>query len=295
MHTGLHAATRRDEDCAESDYVHGEIVFARRAPDEAAPAFVLPNHESYAMVKYDVPIRNARPLADKLSLDSEGFILARHQTDYSDVRDLQVMRQQYVDEMVPFIKDFFDASWVVPFRNTVHLRRAAGEAVPRSGWNTAAAGARGPAGFAHVDYAPVVAPVVAARESQNEGVPIRPYSRMVIIQAWRALSPPPQDIPLAFCDANTVGDKDIAIIDYVSNAKDPAGSATKSISFCFDPAQRWYYFPQMTSDELILFKGYDSDTHYRVWAPHSAFDNRRHDHNALPRESIEARFFVYYE
>ncbi|MDE5458837.1 hypothetical protein GWE18_40140 [Bradyrhizobium sp. CSA112] len=247
------------------------------------------------MVMYDVPIRNARPIMDELSLDKEGFILTHHKTACADVRDLELMRERYVDEMVPFIKNHFNASWVVPFRRTIHLRRAAGAAVPKGGWNTAAAGARGPGGFAHIDYAPVAAPMIAARESQHEGVPIRPYSRLMLIQAWRALSPPPQDIPLAFCDATTVRDTDIAIADYVSDAQNKAATTTKNLVSRFNPDHRWYYFPDMVADELILFKGYDSDDHYKLWSPHSAFDDRRTYANAKARESVEARFFVYYE
>lgn len=274
--------------------VKGEIVFARRTSDEKAPSFILPNYENYPMVTYDVSIRNARSIVSELSLDNEGFILTNHKTGYADVRDQKVMREGYVDEMVPFIRDFFDASWVVPFRSTVHLRRAAGAAVPKEGWNTAAAGARGAGGFAHIDYASVAAPMIAARESQAEGVQIRPYSRLMIIQAWRALSPPPQDIPLAFCDASTVRDTDIAIVDFVSDARNKAATATKNLVCRFNPDHRWYYFPEMTPDELVLFKGYDSDHHYKLWSPHSAFDDRRTYPDARPRESVEARFFVYY-
>ena len=63
----------------------------------------------------------------------------------------------------------------------------------------------------------------------------------------------------------------------------------------YNPSQRWYYLPEMTPDELYLFKGYDSNVHYKPWAPHSAFDNRKKYPEALPRESVETRFYVYYE
>src|SRR5262249_19287760 len=62
----------------------------------------------------------------------------------------------------------------------------------------------------------------------------------------------------------------------------------------YNPAQRWYYFPEMTADEVILFKGYDSESHYQPRAAHSAFDNRRKHPDATPRASIEGRFFVYF-
>ncbi|UWU75842.1 hypothetical protein N2603_38785 [Bradyrhizobium huanghuaihaiense] len=270
----------------------GEIVFARRTPDEKAPTIVVPGHENYPMVMYDVPMRNARPIVDELSLDREGFILTRHKTSCADLRDPEVMREKYTEEMVPFIKNYFNASWVVPNRSRVHVRRAAGTALPKDGWN--ADTVRAPAGLAHVDFAPIAAHMLAAAENQVQGIPIRPYSRLMVIQAWRALSPPPQDFPLAFCDATTIRDTDFSVADYVS-IQNQADSALKTSYLLFDPAQRWYYFPNMTPDELVLFKGYDSEEHYQPRSAHSAFDDRRRHPDAKPRESVEARFFVYYE
>lgn len=275
------------------DSVRGQIAFARRTPDEKATSRIVPNYENVPMVSYDVTIRNARPIANELSLDREGFVLVQHQTSCADIRDPEIMRGKYLEEMVPFIKSYFNESWVVPRRSGVYLRLAAGAAIPKTGWNTVS-GVREPAGMAHIDYASVAGPMIAAAENQSQGIPIRPYSRLMLIQAWRVLSPPPQDFPLAFCDASTTLETDVAVVDYVSNKNEPS-TAAKSTVLRFNPAQRWYYFPEMRPEELILFKGYDSDAHYDPQAPHSAFDDRHTFSNAKPRESVEARFFVYYD
>lgn len=294
MGNAKRASSRATVDRDQLECVQGQIVFGRRTPDEKAPAIVVPNYENYPTVSYDVSIRNARPIVNELSLDKEGFALIPHKTACADVRDPEIMREKYLEEMVPFIKSHFNASWVIPRREGVRIRRAAGSAIPKGGWNTVS-GVREPAGVAHIDYAPVAGPMLAAAENQLQSIPIRPYSRLMLIQAWRALSPPPQDIPLALCDASTVVDTDIAVVDYASDNQNQPGSAAKSTVVRFSPAQRWYYFPEMTADELILFKGYDSDTHYRPVSPHSAFDDRRTYPNAKPRESVEARFFVYFD
>jgi hypothetical protein len=281
----------------ELECTRGEIAFARRSPDEEAPSVIAPGYESYPMVLHDVTIRNARAIAHELSIDREGFELVRHATACADIRDPCVMADRYMQEMVPFIQEHFGASWVVPRKSSTYMRRAAGTGIPKAGWN-AVTGVREPAGLAHVDYAPVTAPMVAAAENQLLGIPIKPYSRLMVIQAWRALSEPPQDFPLAFCDASTLTGSDIAVVDYVGDVrrlerKEP-GAATKSSNAMFGADQRWYYFPDLRSDELILFKGYDSEEHYKVQSAHSAFDNRRTFPDAMPRESVEARFFVYF-
>lgn len=293
MGNAKRAASTAHVDRDHLECAQGLIAFKRRALDEKAPAVVVPNYENIPMVSYDVTIRDARPIVDELSLDREGFILIQHKTAYADERDPEVMREKYLEEMASFLKSYFSASWVVPRRSGLYVRRSAGTALPKGGWNSVS-GVREPGGLAHVDLAPVAGPVVAASEDQVQGIQIRPYSRMMLIQAWRALSPPPQDLPLAFCDRSTVAKTDIAVHEYVSNTRNEPGSAFKSCAVHFNPAQRWYYFPKMTAGELVLFKGYDSEEHYTPQAPHSAFDDRRTYPNAKPRESVEARFFVYY-
>lgn len=274
--------------------VQGQIVFARRRSGEQAPEVVMTGFDAVScpdaqpvnhcvlppMVSYDVTIRNARPIVDELSLDREGFTLIQHKISCANERDLTALCNRYLEEMAPFIKNYFDASWVEPRRNAVIVRSTSARAIPE---------ARKPCEWAHIDYAPIAGPVLAAFENQLQGIPIRSYSRLMIIQTWHALSPPPQDFPLAFCDGGSVQDNDILVVNYPS-----IDTVTKVGIMHFNSAQRWYYFPDMAVDEFILFKGYDSEVHCNAKPPHFGFDNRRAYPNAQPRQSIEARFFVYY-
>jgi hypothetical protein len=50
------------------------------------------------------------------------------------------------------------------------------------------------------------------RPMAQQGIPERPFSRLVIIQAWRAFSLPPQDRPLAAMDATTLGESDTFVV-----------------------------------------------------------------------------------
>jgi hypothetical protein len=142
----------------------------------------------------------------------------------------------------------------------------------------------------HLDYAPISAPVLAARENQLPGIPIRSYSRLIIINTWRAFSPPPQDMPLALCDSSSLPDKDIVAYPYTDVE---SGTDWKVGVPRYSPRHRWYYFPDLKGEELILFKSYDSQHNCRV--AHAAFDNRKTFPAAKPRESVEARFFVYFD
>src|SRR5436305_13839993 len=89
------------------DRVLGEMAFARRSPHEAASEFVLKGYEHVAMVKYDIPIHDARPIASGFSLDREGFVLVSHNVSCADEPDPKVIADRYLAEMLPFIKDYF--------------------------------------------------------------------------------------------------------------------------------------------------------------------------------------------
>lgn len=260
------------------DYVQGQIAFARRTSDERATAINLECYKDLPMVTYDVTIRNARPLVDELSLDKEGFTLIQHSSSCLSKRIADISCKKYLEEMSLFIKDYFGACWVVPGRDGAVVRSAA---ILGSGSSATAA---------HIDYAPIAAPMVAARESQEHGVGIRSYSRLMIIHAWRTLSSAPHDFALALCDASTALDTDIVLHDFTSGL----GDAYKSYALNYNPFEKWYYFPSSTPDEAILFKGFDSYENCNARAPYALFDNRRAHSGTKPGESIGARFFVYF-
>ncbi|KRP91011.1 hypothetical protein AOQ73_25045 [Bradyrhizobium pachyrhizi] len=274
--------------------VQGEICFARRTPDEEGEATTPTPGYDFPKVVHDVTIRSARPIADELSLDKEGFVRIQHKVACVNERNPDILRKKYLEEMVPFIKDYFKASWVQTVDlGGVTIRSIGGDSFARpADEKETKATVRGIwAGYAHIDYAPVAGPTIAARDSQLQGIEIRPYSRLMIIQAWQAISPPPQDIPLAFCDASSIEDGDL----FETYFRSKFGVTHRSRVLHYNPSHRWYYLPEMTSDEFVLFKGYDSEVHYHRWSAHAAFDNRRAYPNAKPRESIESRFYVYYE
>ena len=275
--------------------VKGQIAFTQRSAHEDAPIVdgesVGTSTNKLPQVLYDVTIRNARPIVGDLSLDREGFTLVSHRLACLDEEDPEALRSKYLDDMVPFIKDYFKASWVVPRRAGVIIRNPGGTLFrPEAGKAEHKLVARKVAGHAHLDYSPVAGPMLAALEDQIQGLPVRTYSRLMIIQAWQVLSPPPQDMPLAICDGASVLDTDL-----VQEVYDQGGLKHYKWALHHNPRQRWYYFPEMTRDEFILFKGYDSIEQCNARAAHSAFDNRRAFPHAHPRASIETRYCVYFD
>ena len=130
------------------------------------------------------------------------------------------------------------------------------------------------------------------------------YRRFIAFSLWRALSPPPQDMPLALCEGRSVRDDEGTHNTKVDVDEIPTGDAlyapiegeenmAAATIFHYSPAHRWWYFPDMTPEEVIFIKFYDSD-HGTAWrCPHTAFrDNTRPD--ARPRRSMEFRAIAYF-
>jgi hypothetical protein len=242
---------------------------------------------------------DARPLADELSLDREGFRLVAHDSPLARRGDVELLRREwraYVEELAPAIQEIMGASWVLPrtASNTGLVVRSATKIEAGQPFQYARnkGGIEVPYPNAHLDYTEASALNLARAENHQRGLPERRYSRLVIIQAWQAVSPPPQDRPLALMDASTLDTADTFAMGADPQPGDYSGDAIRPRYVLFNPAQRWCYFPNMVASDLIIFKGYDSAN--SATPPHGSFLNTAVA-AARPRESVESRFFVYYE
>jgi hypothetical protein len=114
--------------------------------------------------------------------------------------------------------------------------------------------------------------------------------RVQIINLWRPIRGPLQDAPLAVCDARTVKFDELVGSDLVYPNRVGETYAVK-----YSPEHRWFYVPEMTADEILLLKCFDSKTDGRArFAPHTAFVDPTTPANAAPRESIELRTLVFH-
>ena len=166
-------------------------------------------------------------------------------------------------------------------------------------------GVQPPAGEAHVDFTPARAePLARAVYAQTfpEG---KGFTRFIASSLWRAFSPPPQDCPLALCDARSVGRDEgtpntMFIVDRLPDEQAMLGpmenepGAPAAAIFHFNPAHRWWYFSGMTRQEVLLFKFHDSDVSKALRTPHTAFQDPSFPQGRT-RESIEFRTIAYFE
>ena len=145
-----------------------------------------------------------------------------------------------------------------------------------------------------------------ARKIYEESFPGgKGYSRFIATSLWRAFSDPPQDWPLALCDARSVGVDEgtrntLHIVDQIPDEQTMLrdmpneDSLIAAAIFHYNPNHRWWYFSHLTRDEVVLLKFHDSDRSRAMRVPHTAFRDTTFP-DAKPRHSIECRSFAFFE
>jgi hypothetical protein len=238
-----------------------------------------------------VVIRNAR-LAGPFTLDEHGFCLGRHHTSITDWQANYGPDTPYAAEVCSVARQLCGADLVLPMSGQVRDSAATGATV------------QPPAAEAHVDFTQRCAERIADRYYRQARPDGPGYHRFIAFSLWRALSPPPQDMPLALCEGGSVRDGEGTHNTKVDVPEIPTGDAlfapiegeenmAAATIFHHSPDHRWWYYPDMTPDEVLFIKFYDSD-HGKAWrCPHTAFrDTSRPD--AHGRRSIEFRAIAYF-
>ncbi len=232
-----------------------------------------------------VSIEDARARATPTSLASEGIALVRHQSAVSDFRNGEEVGALHPAEIERLVLEVSGADAVV----------VNGTGVLRFGERSTDSGRLNnsrPARFIHIDCSDATAAAFAER-SRPKGDPRR-VRRFAHYNVWRTFSPPPQDVPLAMCDARTVEPRDLVPADAVFDVKGQPEWSFEGLVVRYSPKHRWVYYSGMTRDEVLVFKTNDSSADEPSQVPHSAFDDPTCPPNVPPRSSIEMRAAAYW-
>jgi len=228
------------------------------------------------IVPVEMDIADARALDP--TLDEAGFTLVAHRSAVADFTDREAVGAIYRQEIIDLIASLTGADLVLV--NSPGIFRFS----ERSAKSGTLDNSR-PARFAHVDISDATAAVFAHRAAP-EG---RPVARFAHLNVWRAISAPPQDVPLAVCDARSIRPKDLILADAVFDTPGRPEWSFEGIVVAHALAHRWHWYPDMTRDEVLVFKTHDSDPARAHCVPHVAFNNPLAGPDVPPRASIEMR------
>ena len=82
------------------------------------------------------------------------------------------------------------------------------------------------------------------------------------------------------------------VIDYFYTGR---GQDSLVAAPVYNPEHRWWYFPLMETNEVLVITQLDSRPGHAVYCPHTSFDNKSVARDVPPRRSIETRLLAVFE
>jgi len=240
-----------------------------------------PEQRSGRYQGHTVTIQDGRPVIDQFSLEREGFVFVNHETKVKDFYNEDELRSVYYPEMEKLVKDQSGASRVLIFDHTLRAEDNATREEKK---------VREPVRRVHNDYTEWSGPQRVRDLLPPEEAEELLKHRFAVIQTWRPIRNPVKTAPLAIADSMSLATKDL--IPTERRYPDRVG---ETYHLTFNPAHRWFYFPEMQRNEALVFKCYDSERDGRSrFSAHSAFEDPNSPTDAPARESIEIRTLAFF-
>jgi hypothetical protein len=231
-----------------------------------------------------VTIQDARRRELPPALDTEGFCLYPHRSAVRDFRNPDELERVHPQEIHDLLVAVTGADHVT----------VTGKGILRFGERSPDSGALNnsrPARFVHIDVSDATANTFYERSRPKTDRPVR---RSAQYNVWRVLTPPPQDVPLAVCEAASISSKDLIAADAIFDHNGQVLFTFEAWLLQYSPTQRWAYYSGMRPDEALIFKTNDSDPAAAHCVPHGAFDDPTCTADVPPRASIEMRGIAYW-
>lgn len=271
----------------KTDTVTASLQFSATA-DETPIALVSesgegPDKHTWTTATHDVVIDDARPRAEQLDLDRQGFAFMRHPTAVRDFYDDDEVRRVYYPEVEALVLSVTGASKAILFDHTIRVDDEEKQARLK---------VRAPVKGVHNDFTTRSAPQRVRDLLPADEAAVRLEKRYGSINVWRPIRGPVETKPLVICEYGSIDDG-----DWVASERHyPDGRIGGIYYLVHNPQQRWSYFPRMERDEVVLLKCFDSlaDGTAR-WTAHGSFDDPNSPPDATPRESLEVRTLVFFD
>ena len=263
------------------------------APTVPYPVSAAADPETRANMVWDwreMPILDGRSIPGGATLEQHGFAVVPHRSSITDFNESRDWTTRYARETEKLIKEISGAAEVIiPQMRYLHEGGIAESPGVRLG-STRMTGGAGTVDFCHNDFtaASVGRHIAEIDPARAEA---RLKKRFAVYNTWRLVSEPPQSKPLAICDPNSVTIADLVPGDtyyydeiYHQNAL-----------FRYSPNHRWYYYPDLRIDEVLIWAGFDSEPRFPSIVPHCAFENPECTDPEACRVNVDTRAYAFFE
>ncbi|CAF3910490.1 unnamed protein product [Rotaria sp. Silwood1] len=244
---------------------------------------------NYAKTPARIIIHDLRGKENSFNLDTHAFEVHKYDGHIHDEFDNDSEAQRsYYEELAAFLKKRLGASRVVIFN---HIFRYRGPTRPIDKCDS---NHKHPAIYPHVDFDEAGVRLKMKEVLGEEEAEKLMQNRFQLINIWKPIGPNPiTKNTLTICDYRSLDlEKDIHLSELRGSAVAPLNCA---ISHNAQGAQKWYYMSEMRSDEMLVFKIFDSYPNVAQLCAHSGFTNEHVPETDAQQISIEARCFVFYD
>merc|ERR1711871_870256 len=240
-------------------------------------------------------IKDARPLqeAGALSYETHGFSVVKKPTaltPHDFYHNTALLESVYYAETKELLKEKLGADRVFIIASQVrnNTRKSPNELNPFADNNPIAS-------YASVVHTDFCASKSVQKFYRTSGLPSGAKVRYQLVNTWRNISEkdPVYNDALACCDTTSVTNEEFLRFDEPLNARAAPGRPgdwAQQYRLTADNAanHRWFYYPHMSKDEVLLFKQFDSDPQKSSrFTFHSAFHDPTIAGDLPARESVE--------
>jgi hypothetical protein len=222
--------------------------------------------------------------ADSFSLDREGFALRELDYAFERFDNAEAVRTEFYPLVAEFVRGSVEARRVLVFDHTIRSKVNAERQTAEHSTVQ-----RAPVMVVHCDYTPASGPM-RVRQLVPEEADELLKRRVAFYNLWKPLKRRVEEKPLAMCDVTSAARDDM--LKMALRYRDREGEI---FVMRHSSTHRWWYFPKMVPENVLLLKTYESETDGRArFLGHSAFDDPNTAPDAPTRESIEIRTIAFF-
>lgn len=229
----------------------------------------------------DIVVRDARARDESFGLDVSGFELVDHHTT-SACADDATIRSRYRGEMLDLVRSVAGADRTYMLGHLVRTEDT-------SDFNTAYSR------FVHCDYNIANLERMSHDLLTKRGVEPRPGWTFAWYNTWQPFDHDVEQNPLAVLDVRSLGDGDLIDYRYTGYTEHDDSDGGLVAAPVYNADHRWWYYPAMTTSELLLTKQLDPRPGRASQCPHTSFLDPAAADDAPPRRSIETRILAVFE
>ncbi|CAF0853184.1 unnamed protein product [Adineta steineri] len=244
---------------------------------------------NFKQIPARVAIHDLRGKEKSVNLDTNAFELLNYDESMQELfEDESEAQKAHYDEMSNLLKKYLNASQVIVYHHVFRNRNLSNDMKQCDQHH------RNPAFDPHVDI-----DEYGIREKIKQMFGKEQAEKLMekcfqAVNIWRPLGKNPiTTYPLAICDYRSINlEKDVHSIEL-------RGSVNTSTAYMMSRHNQdehmWYYLSNMKSNEMFIFKMFDSQSDVAQYAFHTAVKNENATPSNDEQTSLEMRCLIFYD